>query len=455
MRIKRVLSLAICLVLVCLSLVGCENEIGWFRDQYDYEPEKIVNMDFDVYIIVGEDTHKNATTTVNNNINNALSEKFNTRININYLTLTEYNAKVSEAIAAPVEATSYISDFENTRVTAGKIVLINSAEMLDGLVDKNKLSDLSDFIYNDKYKELFGKIKTQIPEHLMDAAKTDDGKIFALPNNHVVGEYEYIVIHREGAQLLNYVDTENSELRAMNDLESCGHLVDYYYDDTANVLYYNDPDDGTFYSVSYDSSDEQVLTPVSELPESANPIVRVEKGAYEDQMTYMSTGYVCNISKVPECTREEAFASAFAVIADTEIRSYVDVDNNKQYNSDKDGESAVVADKTEVAKRAFQIVNAFNSDEDIRNLLQYGVKGINYELALDADGKAIEGKIGTFNKADGYIYNMYLKYTGDIFNAYFAENPNMPENLWTEEMYNNGINQNKKVNYYKDIYLKQ
>ena len=47
---------------------------------------------------------------------------------------------------------------------------------MDGFLATDKLYDLSAFVYNDEYKEFFGTLKTQIPEDLMDAAKTEDGQ---------------------------------------------------------------------------------------------------------------------------------------------------------------------------------------------------------------------------------------------------------------------------------------
>ncbi len=451
MRIKRILSLALCLILVCLSLVGCDEEIGSYLKNYDYQPEKIANLDYDVYIIVGEGTEKNATTTVNAYISNYLSDKFKSRVNINYVTKSEYEATANEAVASSTVNKAYLSDINNNRVTAGKILLVTSEAMMDGFISSEKLFDLSSFVYSDEYKELFGKLKTQIPEHLMDAAKTEDGKLYAIPNNHIVGEYKYLVFNREAAQMLNYVDTEKSDLRAMTTLDDCGDLINYYYDKDTKTLYYKNTD-GNFYL--FNENGYEGATAIN-LPESAEKVVREVSGAYEDQMQYMKNGYVCNISELPTCTRAEAFESAFAIISETEVYYYNDANKNKKADDDEIAKAELVADKTEVAKRAMQIVNAINSDVELRNLLQYGVKGINYELKKDSNGRDIEGFIGSYITADQNTYYMYLGYTGDIFKAYYSENPNIPENLWTEEMFANGTNQNKKVNYYKDIYLKQ
>ncbi len=452
MRIKRILSMALCLVMVCLALVGCEEEIGSYLENYDYQPEKVANMDFDLYIIVGEGTEKNATTTVNAYISNYLSNKFKSRVNINYITADEYNATVEAALSTPVTDKHYIADLENNRVTVGKIVLVNSEDMMDELIESEKAYDLSSFVYNDEYKELFGKLKTQLPEDLLAAAKTEDGKLYAIPNNHIVGKYEYLVFNREAAQLLNYVDTENSVLRQMTTLEDCGELVNYRYDTENKTLYYISGDDTFKVTIDADGNREDVK--VAECPSTCENVVTLYKdGLYQDQQMYMDNGYVCNISKTPVCTRQEAFESAFAVIPESEVYYWTDSNNNKIMDAAEATAAELIADKNEVAKRGMQIVNAINADVELRNLLQYGVKGINYELQKNDEGKEIPGYVGEYITRDQNAYNMDLKYTGDKFKAYY--NLNTDENEWNTVEYENGVKHNKKVNYYKDIFLKQ
>lgn len=442
MRIKRILALALCLIIACLSLVSCEEEIGAYLENYDYTPEKVVNMEFDLYIIVGESTEANATTTVNEKINQALNDKYKTKLNIHYITAAEYEAEVNAAVTSSAQDSKYVRDVENERVNVGKIVLVTGEAMMDGFLATDKLYDLSAFVYNDEYKEFFGTLKTQIPEDLMDAAKTEDGKLYAIPNNHVFGEYTYLVFNRAAAQKLNYVDTKNSVLRSFTTLEDCGDLVNYLYDAENDALYYDDGE--KLYAVNFDGNNEEVEV----APANLEKVVREVKGPYEDQITYNNNGYVCNVSEYPVCTRAEAFSSAFAIIAESEVYNWTDADGNKQMSDAEKASAELIATRNEVAKRAMQVIYSINSDVKVRNYLQYGVEGINYKY------DDVTRQVTEYITDDRNTYYMDLKYTGDIFKAYFCTNAYNEDNVWTPEMYDNGINHNKKVNFYEDIFMK-
>ena len=75
-----------------------------------------------------------------------------------------------------------------------------------------------------------------------------------------------------------------------------------------------------------------------------------------------------------------------------------------------------------------QIVYALNADAELRNLLQYGVSGTNYEY--------IDNNVVLTTSADN-IYRMNLIYTGDIFLA-----RNCAEIGWTPAAMESGKSQN-------------
>ena len=101
-----------------------------------------------------------------------------------------------------------------------------------------------------------------------------------------------------------------------------------------------------------------------------------------------------------------------------------------------------MADENEVFSSAFSIVNGIqypdrameiiyllNTDTYFRNLLQYGVEGVNYV-------KDQNGNIAPFIEGDG-VYNMNMLHTGSSFMLYYSE-------FWTEEMKTVGLMQNKE-----------
>ena len=408
MRIKRILSLVLCIALTCLLLVGCtEDVIGSYLDIYDYEPEKVVKMEFDLYLIVGEATTAPAKTTVQDKINQYLNDKFDTTVNIKYLTADEYAEEVSAAVESSTASEIILkSEDKNNdgvedalKVNAGKIVLVTGEDMMAEFVESGKLYNLSSFLTTND----FGKLNTSIPEVLVDAARDEFGALYCIPNNHVIGNYEYVCIKRDVALKHNYSD--RTELRQI-------------------------------------ISDDDVAA-LRAVIGSEN--VEIVSGPYEMRDEKEAAGWICNIREYPEATAAEAFSSAFAIIPEATV--FFDyngdgkIDGGDFKDSDKDGKISdeekkrpCLADINEVARRAMEVVYSINADSVLRNYLQYGIEGINY--SIDAETGLV-----VYSNGEDTRYHMPLEYTGDIFMAKFIMNDYRGKS-WTLDMYNNGKLQN-------------
>lgn len=385
MKIKRFIALILCSVFLCLALAGCSDSAG--IDDYNWKPEVIVELEFDLYIITdsipGEES-TSAMKTVNSKINQYIDDKYNTTINIHYHTADEYDAVIAGLVGAS-EVSPVSSEILSPagRQKGGSIILITSDEMHDYLVSQDKLVDLKPFLDTKD----FGTLNIQLTSTLFKAAKVDDESgehLYCIPNDHPIGEYEYTVIKREIAEgILNF--SAQSELNEM-------------------LIQNGNPND--LASELIESVNENLsLLGVS----SADEVIRVEKGYYEDKALWESQGYVCNVSAYPEATAEDAFSSAFGILKAEDIH----------YNGD------LLISAAECERRAMEIVYAINADKTVRNLLQYGVENTHYTL----EG---EDFVVPF---DNNAYKMSLIYTGDMFNAYYCGE-------WTKEMAENGNMQN-------------
>ena len=192
-----------------------------------------------------------------------------------------------------------------------------------------------------------------------------DGKLYTIPNNRVIGEYSYLVIDKTVA--VQELKFLNKDIAAYKSLEDAAELMQLMEEQGYN----------------------------------SEELVRVVKGPYEMRFE-LSEGNICNIIEVPTVTTADAFASAFAVIDNAE-------------------------DKYDY--RAMRILYALNTDLQLRNYLQYGVSGANYNVN-DA------GDIVRIIDADN-TYDMNLIYTGDVFKASFCT-----ELKWTQSAKEYGILQN-------------
>lgn len=381
MKKNSFIALIICFAILGIMLTGCSDPAG--VDDYEWQPEVVVKLEYDLYIItdsIPTEQSIHAQKTVNSKINQYLDDKFNTILNIRYFTAEEYDTAINEITGAGSRAATTTSD----RYKAGTILLITSDEMHDELVNANKLVDLRPFLDTKD----FGTLNIQITSTLIEAATVtvdDVQHLYCIPNDHIIGEYEYTLINREIAEgKLNF--SAQTEILDML-------LVDGIPNDEAQAL--------------IDSLNEnaEILGDLE-----ISDVIRNEKGSYEDKARFEAEGYICNVSKYPEATREDAFNSAFGILKANDIY---------------EGENLVIS-AADCEKRAMQIVYSINADKTVRNLLQYGVEHTHYIL---------EGNVAVPTEENAY--HMNLLYTGDMFNAYYSS-------AWTENMAKNGEIQNSQ-----------
>lgn len=375
---KKITSLLLCLTMCCFLLVGCADPIvGEDLDEYydKYAPKDRKELELDFYIIVGEGTTASALPTIETMINSHLSKKYKTTLDMHFVTEAEYKQVALSAAKA--------NDADRA-----DILLVLGADMFDELYSSDSLVNLNEYFA----LEQFGKLKNSkvIAESLQQATMVkeikDDAEIgvrYVVPNNRVVGEYEYIMVHKKSAEMVN----RGSDVVAkMLDMDS-QLVTDFVADLTTKGL---NPDDC---------------------------IKHITNGSYSTKAEYEAQGYICNIVSYPTISREEAHESSFAIIK----------------AADDTGDNVKAADGNSGNKyyehylRCMEVIYDINTDVDMRNLLQYGVENTNY--ILDANGVVSPANTGS-------VYNMNLDYTGNVFIAYYNTYG------WTEEIAASGAAQN-------------
>ena len=390
---KRIVGLLLCISIIVVMLVGCtEKEIGAYRPNYDgLIPEDKSEKVLDFYIIYEEGTAKNALTTVSMYINQYLADKFKTTLDIHYLTKAEYDARVMNDVAL-------------TGSDRADIILITSAEMFTNLYNSNSLAPVSYYLdpannFEFDIPELKSIITTSLYNATLVGGKTlGDGTHYAVTNNFIVDAYDYFLINYDVAKQYG-----------------CGNTAKL-----ASVLTMDNE-----YIV-------ELMTRMTEDGKTASEIndaIRIVEGTYSDKASYEAAGFICNVINYPEATAEAAFESAFAVVRHTS-----DMRNDPKFDPDTESMESKAA-YTAHYERCMEIIWALNTDEYLRNLLQYGVENTNYHIEEEDGQKYVVRK----TVGDNNFYNMDLKYTGDIFAAYFCK-----ELGWTYADYVSGESQNNE-----------
>ncbi len=400
MRMKKIIAMLLSVVLLSFALVSCDEfDPDYWKDKYGEKDNTIYNVYYDFYVITEDGTDEPAMVTVNDSINQ-LIKKYNTQIGMHYLSASEYQT----ALDADLLQTPDLSNTEyRNYLYGGRIVLINNKAM----IEKYSFQDLAPYLESNKYGTLNAGVKNNegvsgVPTLLLDAAYVD-GKLYGVPNNRVFGSYDYIQINREIAERKLGISAQTTLLSITslddeNALELKAKIAEY----NAN----NDPGEA-------DIVESDVITLVTDMPyeyKLAEEAKKVEGTARQQ--------YIVNVAAYPVANADEAYASAFGVLPSA---------NKTKKGENEQGEEidVVVVDYTD---RAMEIIYALNTDKDIRDTLQYGVKGANY---------TVEGGIVKKSTDDDRVYNMNIEYTGNVFIASYSD-------TWTADAAKYGLEQNKQ-----------
>ena len=486
---KKLLSLMLCIVFVCFAFVGCaQDKIGEYLEKYDQDNaggEKIQKLNF--YIITGEGTSDEAKTTVPQNINAYLKEAYQVELNVVYCSAEEYEEKVTAAIAETEES------------KRPDIILINSYNMFKKV--SGSLLELNNYYSHKDFKS----IHTVLDSSLLAASavlntETNTNHYYTVPNNHVIGEYKYIVIDKDMAR--DTLHFSNAELSAMTTLQSLEELVEAireYY--VANELTFDEAELSKYVNVVSGNYADKLLLEynIDENTEVKNyvNVVSTANGKYQyavidkamaTDTLGMSEADVKKINTTAafdafvntlgsqydslessDCTKEEYVARYASLVngsyedmfllpygVSTELPSVNFVNINSYPNTTKE----------EAFSSAFAIVKDIevpleDKEEEVKRQARveaHYTKCMQIIFALNTDVQFKNmlqyGYVGTnyrFIKNDknentNYInllhgaevnYEMNPAYTGNLYISYFCE-----ELGWNEVAYNNYLKQN-------------
>ncbi len=303
------------------------------------------------------------------------------------------------------------------------ILMIDGKEMYDYLDEKGYLLSISD-----KLTTEFTKFKQYIYPTFFDQLQTITDDIKAIPNNNLLAEYTYLVVDKAIADKYDFdVDAVDS----YDDLDADGFLSKVSAGENVTVLA-TEPDAlgiytyfegdiavGTYYHpiYGYDPAEgtDFTIRNLFDIPEYTNHLVLMEE--------YRGNGYFTEKSEDFAVTVVKGDAS---LPQEYEDDYYVKVLQNPFVEMDAifDGMLAVssyTADET----RALQILEAINTNPEVKNILQYGIAydGENDEVA-NYRLNEVENEDGTVSYSITRLNKNYMMdnaLTGNVYMGYPEE----------------------------------
>ncbi len=427
---KKIICLALCVIMSCFALVACNDEIGselYGKDGYydrGFESNKSEPAsEIDIYLAVDDSvdfTKADVITqysTIESEMNALIGDKYNVKVFLHYINEADYAATIAEAVKPGYKYDSnFDGDVDDERVATADIVLINSKALYDGLIGKDADGNLTGQnmllpLDSQLSKSTYGTLKALIPDVLWDlttekVTELDDGgepvviatADYVVPNNRVIGEYTYVTINKK--------DFSNAKL---------------LYSDISNASINTETAVDIFKKMYGDADYEAKLAECTVKGNYAD-CPRNENGTINDYA--VDSEYYYRVLEYPiMADKDEAFESAFAVVRD---------------NAN--------------ALRSMDIIYAFNNNKDLKNLLQFGKKNVNYTIDEN----------GFVHPTEKNVYKMNPLYTGNIFNMYYFDDTDVDAadqydwnyvgiEKWTEELCESGLSQNDEA----DSFLKK
>ena len=298
------------------------------------------------------------------------------------------------------------------------IVLIRSEEDYKYFYNNGQLvSWKNDLAVSGKYNRINKIVDSNILDQLEVVVKNGENtstEIYGIPNNHLYsnGEYKFMLINKDVAGQVSGFDIKSitnsngtvnyTALEAF--LTSASKLSGVVALNTtmkdAPVSYWGNDDfslvgsdvNGGAPSATLDNSDYvsfvKLLKKFNAEAGTSKVAVSYLDGTYEDISKLEENYYVVKVG-VPTIEPDAAFDSVFAV-----------TDYSVNYN------------------RAKEIVYILQTDEEIRTLLQYGIKDEDYDI--------VNGVLEMETENDGsYAYKMNSLYTGNGYLTYVAPGTSM------------------------------
>ncbi len=480
---RRILSLLLCIVMVLTSVFaascgtaktgdGASTETG---EQSSIERS---SMTLTLWMPVEEGTTEEALELVEEAINKITQTKFDTAIKLYGIPTDDYEDAVQTQMAdikeridnadkLAIERRKAEREAAKKGETLGPEWYTDADEEIENPYDlivdsaagyphvENNQMDIFLVRGYDDYKDYIDSgevvslneqlagaskiLKSYIYTDFLDAATSiGGGEIFAIPNNHPVGNYKYLLVNKDLAEEMGYNERDLATLR------NCQPFVErvaaeypdvtpVYGDIEARYMQYwsGNPSDEFSVLASYVSGSTMMedveIENVFSISDFTLPV-------YLSKL-YEEKGYINNdIDPTEDEFGMGIVESTPAEIEEYEDDYYVNIYEYPQGTLDEYCSSMfAVSAYTKSAARAMEIITYINTEEDsLRTILQYGVENEHWKYDESNPHMIVK-------KNDGY--NMDLYETGNIYMTYpdyeVEVDFSVPKDTWVAEKQTN------------------
>lgn len=470
---KRWISLLLCLVMVLtMGLTGCNKKTDEEAKQNASDKASQSALTLTMWVVSENEISPEAYSRVSAAINSITKSKFKIQLVLKYFTEDQYRAELENAIknfngtsgdASGDQPDVYetndagLSVIKYPELLANQvdIVYIAGQDMYLDFIDKGWLADID--------TELSTSAKTireYVSATLLSAAMYN-GATYAVPNNRPVGEYTYMLLDKDLMKkygwdasvktnmidglfnenlypVLNIIDMAEGEnvLPIDATYEECLNFLAYYWNVSSENYSISDLQKFSLFGYRYQNLEElsrgSVILGYNSLfadPEFAEDYLKLNefrfKGYLRDENETRSQALV-KFMKGDSTVMTKKDAEGVVCYTDESGKEYYPIIVGYPVASADDiyGNMFGVYSGSRNVSRAMDIVAYMNTNADFRNLLQYGVEGVDYKVTKD--------ELGNFLGLErlGTGYNMSIWATGNAFIAYPDTEAGLDTNVW-------------------------
>ena len=438
MKAKRFLALALVAIMVFSSIVmtGCT------KSSNNEEREKSGIVTLNMFVITEEETSSDAARQVQMAINEITVPQHKMLVKINYVTADKYWETVD---AAEEEVVEYLSGKANKKPTAvttetgaeeettkaKPIGEMHFNEAIDYVFDLNDIeleNPQIDVIIADSYDKFLElvennrvseidikydrKVLTKYIHPTILASTYINKKTYGIPTNFAMeGEYEFLVYNKNLLDKYGYIVDDVEKIEDMGEYLSIIKRNEPGFYPISDIPELSGAEiyDGTLFTKSSLEKVNNASTPLF----FSNAVYMLYLKAVQE---YRQNGYVASYAGV----NNAKYAIEYVVTNELLDREWTDETGTTyqallydipRITGEKAFKSAMCVSAYSLNKsKAAELIELFNTDSKLANLLQYGIEGKNYRQE-DGIVTFIDTLPEATYKMDNFLTgNVYVKY---------------------------------------------